>query len=788
MPLIDTGLLARYYVDEAASGNLPAALLDASDVSPAEDIPIDYGTGPNLSYTEIAGNRGINSASETGDGVCTTGALASGNKIFDAVTVSTGVTLEYVFNASVYGNGVVFGFILPGVQNTFFYRHGSSPEVMFNGASVLFGSVASPTSQRLVVHLVLDTTQATEADRIKVYVNGVDQAANFILIGSIPLNSTLSSSNLALTAQEFGAIAGTWFYGAVYNLAFNQANVTNNLNILTVDDDTPAVVGGNLQAAVAMGLSGSGSVRGTGPLGASLPLALSVSPLLGQGGGPTGTVSFTRVDNGNDAVNRTTYTDALIVSSGGGERTFVLVVGGRATATNRAVASATLGGAVGTIEVQHTINDGPNSTISAIVRFSAADMIDPSATNLDLSLTFSGLMIRAHWDLYETPDLINPIPHDTALDDDPTGGTALTVDLDIDVAEGGAVIAGATSGSSTASRGTNQAAWVGLVEDFQQGVENNFYSVAHLSNGTQELNRDVACNFTDLSGTTPSAVGVAVSYAGAAVASGDLEASSALSLTYVPDLMAEGRIEAASALVFTSLIDLSAVGVLDSVIGLTFAIQSDLGAEGVLEAGVGLVLDVSGHVESAGQNDISANIPLSITAAANLDAKGRLDALVQTVLTVAPELKGRGELEGEVALAVGLIAELSATGTLNALSQLTLTVVPNAAVGGTLQASPALTLDGIGDLGARGRIQSAIALALDVAASISFPGALAGTADLTIQLDADLSAEGELQGVIDIVLEALGDLVEAGPADFLTIHLVGKTNTIVLTAGHRRLN
>lgn len=238
--------------------------------------------------------------------------------------------------------------------------------------------------------------------------------------------------------------------------------------------------------------------------------------------------AFARIDGGFDAVDRTTYTDTLVVSAGGAERTFVLVVGGRATAVDRVVSSATLGGAAGTIDVQHTVNDGSNSTVSAILRFSAADMTNPDGTSLALSLTFAGGMVRAHWDLYETADAIAALVHDTAQESEVLVGGPYTIDLDVDVGTSGAVIAGATCGSFG---GAGAAAWTGLTEDVEQGFENNFYSAASLPNGAQELARNISVDLTGVHSTCPSAVGVAASYAptaGQTTAPGDIAQAQAL--------------------------------------------------------------------------------------------------------------------------------------------------------------------------------------------------------------------------------------------------------------------
>ena len=49
MPLVDTGLIVRYYIDEAASGQGPTAVLDGSGVGADFDLAITYAAA--LNYT-----------------------------------------------------------------------------------------------------------------------------------------------------------------------------------------------------------------------------------------------------------------------------------------------------------------------------------------------------------------------------------------------------------------------------------------------------------------------------------------------------------------------------------------------------------------------------------------------------------------------------------------------------------------------------------------------------------------------------------------------------------------
>src|SRR3989304_5836744 len=65
MPLVDTGLKVRYYLDEAASGD-PATIVDASGnnyslTATGTDI------AANTEYVEVSGNRGVDCSSITGN-------------------------------------------------------------------------------------------------------------------------------------------------------------------------------------------------------------------------------------------------------------------------------------------------------------------------------------------------------------------------------------------------------------------------------------------------------------------------------------------------------------------------------------------------------------------------------------------------------------------------------------------------------------------------------------------------------------------------------------------------
>ena len=256
MALVDTGLLVRYYIDEAASGDGPADVLDAS--GNGYDVPIQYGLFSLFLYTEVSGNRGLECTSE-GQAV---GGIKSVSDVSDILRDNLHgtqkATMEIVFDPDLYsGGGSRLLSVHPddGSSGIFTLRATGLTVNQFSWENTIRRTWDPGTSARQVVHIVVDTTLATANDRVKIYVNGTLQSPT---INSNPaLNDTLTlaaSSFLNLWCRgDFAtptrAPDGTLFYAAIYNSVFTSGNVTTNFDILTADDDTPAVGGLSIPVA-----------------------------------------------------------------------------------------------------------------------------------------------------------------------------------------------------------------------------------------------------------------------------------------------------------------------------------------------------------------------------------------------------------------------------------------------------------------------------------------------------------------------------------------------------------
>lgn len=237
--LVNTGLVGRYFIDEAASGKVPTNLEDSAPTSP-EDLPIIYGAS---SFTEVAGNRGLSWPASGGTGKLETD--LSGTKYLNAFNPATRVTIEVVVQIANAGQA--------GSESQIAGLRGGNPDFMLTALNATdlrffrpFGSNGATWSnvnqqQRMVLHLVYNSNAVAE-ERIQLYKNGT-------LVPKTASSPPQPGQAVGLGGSDkliFGnapnqdrSIQGTIFYVAYYNAAFDANEVANNASRLIVDDDGP---------------------------------------------------------------------------------------------------------------------------------------------------------------------------------------------------------------------------------------------------------------------------------------------------------------------------------------------------------------------------------------------------------------------------------------------------------------------------------------------------------------------------------------------------------------------
>ena len=247
--LVTRGLLTRYFIDEASSGSSVTELLDSA----ANPLPltIDY-AGAGV-FIENNGNRGLRWEALTQDSRAAA-LLDASSKVRTALDGSRQGTIEVVVNIDQFVAGSRLSHIgEAGDRGLFTLRleNDPTPRVRFvlnsDDADQTDWDVNLPSRGRTVLHLVLDTTQGNDDDRVLLYVDGEEQqsvgGARPARDEEIDIPSPQPAYVLGNSAAGSGdggrGIFGTIFYAAMYSTALDDDEVEHNAELLLVNDDTP---------------------------------------------------------------------------------------------------------------------------------------------------------------------------------------------------------------------------------------------------------------------------------------------------------------------------------------------------------------------------------------------------------------------------------------------------------------------------------------------------------------------------------------------------------------------
>ena len=253
-------LVARYWMEEASSGQAPTQLLD--DQASPLNLPITY-DGANYSYTALPTGRGWTSTTTNNQGRATT--LVDGTKIQTTLDGATAATIEVVLaidalNTSAsrifhIGDASDSGYLTlssPNATTLYFYSLGGTLRGQWNPGF---------DGTRAVYHLVYDSSEPTAGDRVRLCKNGVLQTSTG---GTAPpLNETLSIPNgkyFAIANRELccRSFDGAIYYAALYDGALTASEVSTKQAALLVTDDS-----GDLTPPDAVADLATGNVRST---------------------------------------------------------------------------------------------------------------------------------------------------------------------------------------------------------------------------------------------------------------------------------------------------------------------------------------------------------------------------------------------------------------------------------------------------------------------------------------------------------------------------------------------
>ncbi|WAS93188.1 hypothetical protein [Nannocystis punicea] len=251
--LIDDGLLVRYFLDEAASGQSPTHALDAAP-DPL-DLPLVYDGmgGMNPVYVEEAGHRGLRWPMPGLDGRATI--AAADTKLQSGLQNRTAATIEIVVEVdAVTDLGSRLTHIGRGIEPGHFTLRSSKIDRLefYWKGDVLAGvwPVDWNGLGRAVVHVVVDTGQPEPIHRIRLYIDGVvvadgtdialvppnqNEAIAIPTDPNIPLHFTLGNRGVDVDRS----FQGTLYYAAIYAAALSETQLAANADILAGLDDAP---------------------------------------------------------------------------------------------------------------------------------------------------------------------------------------------------------------------------------------------------------------------------------------------------------------------------------------------------------------------------------------------------------------------------------------------------------------------------------------------------------------------------------------------------------------------
>jgi hypothetical protein len=268
--LVDDGLVARYYLDEAASGQQPGEALDAAPASALGDpvhLTIRYsnaneggaggggepGTGgmaPTVAYIEDDdGHRGLyfpaaempDVAYAALDGTKFTAALHSGTTATYEVVAEILDVSRFLSRLSHIGSGTGHTLSLETDSTSLIQFTLNDDHAHY--APTLLGQLG-----RAVYHAVLDIEATDPKHRVKFYVNGsrtltLSPNENLDMDTSIDLGTGkyYCIGNRYQTENDGSgrSIQGTIYYSAIYKTPLTAEQVEHNTAVLLVSDDTP---------------------------------------------------------------------------------------------------------------------------------------------------------------------------------------------------------------------------------------------------------------------------------------------------------------------------------------------------------------------------------------------------------------------------------------------------------------------------------------------------------------------------------------------------------------------
>ena len=236
-------LVGRYWLNEATSGQVPDTVFD--DQPSPVNLGITYDA--SLNWTLDNGHRGLGGSVAEHGGIAS--APVAGTKYETSLDRATQATMVVVMEWGSGNGDRMAGFQRSDGTRTLqvLTKSGGDLELRFDGiveSPRIYWPGTWDDGVRRVFHIVYDTYDPVEDDRVRLYVDGVDQGTPSFTSGAMPpLGDSLDFSDptnvLALLNEPdlTNGLPGTVFYYGVYTGEMTDAEITADYTALSADDD-----------------------------------------------------------------------------------------------------------------------------------------------------------------------------------------------------------------------------------------------------------------------------------------------------------------------------------------------------------------------------------------------------------------------------------------------------------------------------------------------------------------------------------------------------------------------
>ncbi len=258
MQLVGANPITRHYIDEAASDEA-TLLVDALAPPTNLTVTTDSELGKTVPVYVMDGNdnRGIFFASEFNQNVDdansdTRASVQTTAELHNAFHKKTEGTLELVVDIEEF-SGMGRLLYLGHANDSDLALHADEQDITVLTFTMRHNQTMSwnlnvAGAGRVLLHVVIDTTQDLDANRVQLYLNGALQVG-IPGVGSkkidkdteIRFHGQPADHHFALGNREVGGrpVNGAFYYMALYASALTAAQVGNNAAVLLINDDAP---------------------------------------------------------------------------------------------------------------------------------------------------------------------------------------------------------------------------------------------------------------------------------------------------------------------------------------------------------------------------------------------------------------------------------------------------------------------------------------------------------------------------------------------------------------------